>query len=222
VLARAVLFDALSQWGPQIPRNRTELTRFVRGPLRTVLHRYIRPEDGVATLVRIENSLAVIEWTDDDSRPRIGSPSTMPPPPPPGSANTTLALRPITEVVRVLVVSSRPAFATTLELSLGSSLIETEPAESLLALRERLERDVDVVLIDAGDPPPAEPTKLAAVLNRAAPGALIAIWGSELPFGMELTRALEAGGVDCIPFLNREGIAPFVDLVRSRQSRIPE
>ncbi len=215
MLARAVLFDALTQWGPQIPRSRLELTRFVRGPLRSVLHKYVRPEDAVSTLVRIENALAVVDWTDDDSRPSL-KPSTLPPPP--GAAGKTLALRPIIEVVRVLVVSTRPAFATTLELSLGSSLVKTEPAESLLALRASLERDVDVVLIDAGNPPPTEPTRLASVLNRAAPDTWIAIWGSELVFGMELARALEAGGVDCIPFLNREGIAPFVDLVRSRQS----
>jgi hypothetical protein len=211
-----VLFDALTQWGPQIPHSRQELTRFVRGSLRNVLHRYVRPEDAVSTLVRIENSLAIIDHTDDESRPKVHRPSTLPPPP--ESAHETLALKPITESVRVLVVSTREAFASTLELSLGTSLVKTEPAQSMLALRERLDQEVDIVLVDAGDPPPTEPTRLASVLNRVAEGVWIAVWGSELPFGQELTRALEAGGRECIPFLVEEGVAPFVDLVRSRQA----
>jgi hypothetical protein len=219
VLARAVLFEALTKWGPQIPRDRAELVRFVRGPLREVLQRFVRPEDAVSTLVRIENSLAVVDHTDDDSRPRL-KPSTIPPPPDFAtvSSDTTRALRPIMRPVRVLVVSSRPSFASTLELSLGTSLVRTEPADTPLALRERLDQMVDVVLIDSGDPPPLEPTGLASLLNRVGPETWIAIWGAELPFGRELSRALEAGGIDTIPFVTREGMAPFVDLVRSRQS----
>ncbi len=218
MMARAILFDALTRWGPQIPQNREELTRFVRGPLREVLDRYLRAEDVGDTMLRVEMALAVVDHTDDDSKPSVL------PPPVSGvtdfalNADTTRALRPITRPVQVLVVSTRPGFASTIEVALGGSLVQTEPATSVLALRAQLEREIDIILIDAGDPPPVEPTRLAALLNRVGNDTLIAVWGSRLAFGRDLIGTLEAGGIPCIAFAIPEGMAPFVDLVRSRQA----
>ncbi len=217
-MARAILFDALTRWGPQIPQNREELARFVRGPLREVLERYLRLEDVGDTMVRVEMALAVVDHTDDDSKPSVLPPPSSPMADQSTSADTTRALRPITRPVQVLVVSTRAGFASTIEVALGGSLVQTEPATSILALRAQVERELDVILIDAGDPPPVEPTRLAALLNRVGNDTLIAVWGSRLAFGRDLVRTLEAGGVPCIAFAIPEGMAPFVDLVRSRQA----
>jgi hypothetical protein len=217
-MARAILFDALTRWGPQIPQTREELTRFVRGPLREVLDRYLRAEDVGKTMVRVEMALAVVDHTDDDSKPSILPPHPLSPMDPALSADTTRALRPISRPVQVLVVSTRPGFAATIEVALGGSLVQTEPAASTLALRAQIERDIDIILIDAGDPPPVEPTRLAGLLNRVGPDTWIAVWGSRLSFGRDLIRTLEAGGVPAIAFAIPEGMAPFVDLVRSRQA----
>jgi len=217
-MARAILFDALTRWGPQIPQNREELTRFVRGPLREVLDRYLRAEDVGDTMLRVEMALAVVDHSDDS---QVATYPSRPPPPlmdPSLSADTTRALRPISRPVQVLVVSTRPGFASTIEVALGGSLVQTEPASSILALRAQLEREIDIILIDAGDPPPVEPTRLASLLNRVGPDAWIAVWGSRLGFGRDLIRTLEAGGVHSIAFAIPEGMAPFVDLVRSRQA----
>jgi hypothetical protein len=218
VMARAILFDALTRWGPQIPQDRDELTRFVRGALRDVLTRYLRAEDVGVTMLRIEMALAVVDHADDPSRVHV--PSQRPPPmmDPGLSADTTRALKPIERPVEVLVVSMRPSFSSTIELALGGSLVHTAPAPSILALRAELERDIDIILMDAGDPPPVEPTRLASILNRIGPDTWIAVWGSKLVFGSDLIRTLEAGGVPCIAFAIPEGMAPFVDLVRSRQA----
>jgi hypothetical protein len=217
-MARAILFDALTRWGPQIPQNREELTRFVRGPLREVLDRYLRAEDVGDTMLRVEMALAVVDHTDDDSRPSVLPPTDSALADLSSNADTTRALRPISRPVQVLVVSTRPGFASTIEVALGGSLVQTEPATSVLALRAQLEREIDVILIDAGDPPPVEPTRLASLLNRVGADTLIAVWGSRLGFGRDLIRTLEAGGVPCIAFAIPEGMAPFVDLVRSRQA----
>lgn len=218
MMARAILFDALTRWGPQIPQNREELTRFVRGPLREVLDRYLRAEDVGDTMLRVEMALAVVDHTDDDSRPSVLPPTDSALADLSSNADTTRALRPISRPVQVLVVSTRPGFASTIEVALGGSLVQTEPATSVLALRAQLEREIDVILIDAGDPPPVEPTRLASLLNRVGADTLIAVWGSRLGFGRDLIRTLEAGGVPCIAFAIPEGMAPFVDLVRSRQA----
>jgi hypothetical protein len=217
-MARAILFDALTRWGPQIPQNREELTRFVRGPLREVLDRYLRAEDVGDTMLRVEMALAVVDHTDDDSRPSVLPPTDSALADLSTDADTTRALRPISRPVQVLVVSTRPGFASTIEVALGGSLVQTEPATSVLALRAQLEREIDIILMDAGDPPPVEPTRLASLLNRVGADTLIAVWGSRLAFGRDLIRTLEAGGVPCIAFAIPEGMAPFVDLVRSRQA----
>ncbi|MBW2461240.1 MAG: hypothetical protein JRH11_06310 [Deltaproteobacteria bacterium] len=218
VMARAILFDALTQWGPRIPQSREELARFVRGPLRDVLLRHRMPQQVITSLLEIETALAVVDHLDDQSRPRLG-PSTRPPPPmsAPVSADTTVAIRAIARPVHVLVASLDVGFAPTIEVALGGSLVRTDPVASELGLRSELEREIDIILIDAMQPLDVEPTRLAFLLNRIEPGTLIAVWGSRLAWGRDIIGAIEAGGLATVPFSIAEGMAPFVDLVRSRQ-----
>lgn len=221
VMARAILFDALTQWGPRIPQSRDEFTRFVRGPLTAALRRHLHPQDVVSTMLRIETSLAVVDHLDDESRPRL-RPSTRPPPPMGMGGNigadTTVAIRAIARPVRVLVVSEDVAFAPTIELALGGSLVRTDAVTSELGLRSELEGEIDIVLVDAKQPLPVEPTRLAYLLNRVERQTLIAVWGSRLPHGGDILGALEAGGLSTVAFAIPDGMAPFVDLVRSRHA----
>lgn len=222
VMARAVLFDALTQWGPRIPQSRDEMTRFVRGALRDVLGRHLGTEDVVHILLRVETALAVVDHLDDQSRPRLQASSHPPPAGAAGSgpvdADTTVALQAVARPVRVLVVSLDVGFAPTIEMALGGSLVRTAPVASEAALQSELEVESDIILLDAMHPLEIEPTRLALLLNRIAPETLIAIWGSRLSFGRDIIGALEAGGLRTVGFAIPEGMAPFVDLIRSRRA----
>jgi hypothetical protein len=75
-----------------------------------------------------------------------------------------------------------------------------------------------IVLVDASDFPSIEPTDLAAAMGKAGE-AVRAIWGADLPYGQGVLAAAQRLGIPTTPLDRREGIAPLMDLVRSRRSR---
>lgn len=213
--ARAVLFDALSEWGPDIPSTRPDFTRFVRGPLRRLLGERFGKQGAVPVLVRIENAIAVIDSINPPEEFKR-RPSSMPPPA--TDALTTRALRPVSGgAVGVIILSENRAFATTLELALGRETVAATGASSLDSFRAGLATQPEIVIIDGTAPPTIEPLSLARTLDHLPWEPLRTIWGTDHAFGRDLAHALDSAGVHCVPFVTTEGIAPFVDLVRSRR-----
>jgi len=213
--ARAALFDAFREWGPEIPSTRGELIRFVRGPLRRVLDGRVGTRESLPILMEVENALAVVDSADDE--PLSPHPSSRPPPPS-SAADTTRALNPMQEAVRVVVVSSTPAFAGTLELSFGSHELDVSSVSDVETLRFAVRDRVHLLVVDGAEPLRVEPTRLAGDLDGLAADTWLTIWGADLPYGAELAHALEAGGVEHVPLRADEGIGPLVDLVRSRRA----
>ena len=212
-VARAVLFDALTQWGPEVPATRLQLSDFVHGPLRRVITDHVGAQRCVEYLLDLENALAVVD-SEDDKRP-----SVLPPPEPAAAHSaSTWAMVPVRgRSVRVLLVSARAAIGDMLELALGRDLVTTHRAEPLASLPDELASQVDVLVVDCVSPPTIEPVALARMLTTAPKDVWLAIWGADEPFGGEITRALEAADVHCVPLPKTEGIAPFIDLVRARR-----
>jgi hypothetical protein len=66
-------------------------------------------------------------------------------------------------------------------------------------------------------PPTIEPIELASILTRVSKDVWLAIWGADEPYGGQVTSALGAADIHCVPLPRREGIAPFIDLVRARK-----
>lgn len=211
--ARAVLFDALTQWGPEIPGSRVELNDFVHGPLRRLLSTHVGTNDGIRFMLELENALAVVDSTDGE-RPSVLPPSVSRP----AHAASTWTMKPIPgRAVRVLLISSRDAIGDMLELALGRDLVNPVLAHPLSSIAHRIEHESDVVVIDGVSPPTIGPLELAQSLTRATKDVWLAVWGADEPYGKEVAGALVAAGVHCVPLPRKEGIAPFIDLVRARK-----
>jgi len=211
--ARAVLFEALTQWGPEIPSSRVELNEFVHGPLRRLLSGLVGSSHDARFMLELENALAVVDSTDSER------PSVLPPSQPhPASAAATWTMAPIPgHAVRVLLVSSREHIGDMLELALGRDLVKPTLAEPLASIGHRVASDADVVVVDGVSPPTIEPIELAQTLMAASKDVWLAIWGADEPFGSQVATALSAADVHCVPLPRKEGIAPFIDLVRARK-----
>lgn len=213
--ARAALFEALSAWGPNIPRSRDELMAFVRAPLGRALARRLAREACIDSMVQIENVLAIVE-ADDDLGP---TPRPSSRPPPPSSATSTWALRPIRPgPVPVLVFSANPSLGHVLELAIGKNDIAPTMSRDAAGLAAAATGAVEVVLLDAVEPQLVEPIVVARALEGVPKRVWLTVWGAEGPFGRDLAQILVACGLQCVPLLSTEGLEPFVDLVRARRA----
>jgi hypothetical protein len=211
--ARAVLFDALTQWGWEIPGSRVELNDFVHGPLRRLLAQYTGSSDTLRFMLDLENALAVVD-SSDSKRPSVFPPSA----PQEANAASTWTMKPIPgPAVRVLCVSSRESIGRMLELALGRDLVSPRLATPLSTIAHAITHDSDVVVVDGVSPPTIGPLELARLLTKASIDVWLAIWGAEEPYGQEVASVLLAADVHCVPIPRKEGIAPFIDLVRARK-----
>jgi hypothetical protein len=211
-VARSVLFLALEDWGPKAPSTRDELPEFVRGPLRRVLIGELGSARAVSLLVELETTLAVVDCEDErvslKPQPRVSAPM---------SATSTWALRPVKPgPVDVLVIADRGSLATILQLAVGADVINVASAAAFKRAAD-IPKTTEIVLVDGARPPAIEPVTLARGFDGLARDVFLAVWAAEEPYGRELVRALQAAGIACVPFSAAEGVAPFLDLVRSRR-----
>ncbi len=228
--ARALLFESLSRWGPQVPATRPEMLSFVRGALRQTLFKRLGDAKALELMLEVEASLSVVHVGDD--APPSPYPSSIPPAPSAVSAgqesSATWTLQPIPpeRPVAVVVLSAREDLALVLEQTLGRQLVRCRAHARIRGVAQLFgETPTDLVLVNALDPPDASPIELARLLAHRPsdsaegeqPPLGPAIWGSQVSFGRELTSALEATGIPCVPIPSGEGITPFLDLVRARQ-----
>ncbi|MEM9190505.1 MAG: hypothetical protein AAGF12_15070 [Myxococcota bacterium] len=208
---RAWLFAALGAWGPAVPSTREELTQFVRGPLRRVLARNVDRQELPFLLVQLENAIAVVD--SEDSLPPSPRPSHRPPLP--ASASATWTLAPIVPGrIRLLVVSGHRHLGDTLRLTLGPDSFVVDSLADVGSSTDMSQ--VDIILIDAMQPPTIEPLQLVAGLGIIPKGTLVTIWASEEDYGQAVVQALSATGIPSVPLVSSEGVAPFLDLARSR------
>jgi hypothetical protein len=104
-----------------------------------------------------------------------------------------------------------------LELALGRDLVAPTLADPLSSLDHRIAHESDVVVIDGVSPPTIGPLELAQCLTKASKDVWLAVWGADEPFGKDVANFLVAADIHCVPLPRKEGIAPFIDLVRARR-----
>ena len=122
------------------------------------------------------------------------------------------------EVVSVMVVAASLGFAQRINVAFGTGRVAPWVVSTELELADGLEgTPPPIVIVDASDIPAIPQRALMQKLTALPSTTACVVWGRELPYGRSLTQAAEASGRAWITLEKKEGIAPLLDLVRSRR-----
>jgi hypothetical protein len=212
-MASSVLFDALAEVGGRPPGNGEATLALVEGPLARVLARRVRGLDGDAIIEElIETLRVVVKPVATPATPELRARFR--------ELDATLEVTPTEGAVPVLVLAGNDNLAMRLEAVLGPGRIATRTLYTRGELIGQLKSSStpQIVLIDATEVPAIEPVDLAALLSGTRPGTVHAIWGADLAYGAAALTQLVEQKVPATPIDRKEGIEPFVDLVRSRRA----
>jgi hypothetical protein len=216
--ASAVLFEALSASGKGVPQTRSEFLAVVSGPLREALHRRLEADYADELVHRIARQLMprydepmTVEATLDDLALTTRD------------DEATTAFPTEDRAVRVLVVAAGGSFASRLAMALGENRAAPRavgtPDQLRLALLEGTPPPIFVV--DASDVAPIEAARVAHAGDQLPTTTACVLWGSELPYGRTFAKAVSGQRRNWVLLEVREGIAPLLDLVRSRRKSMP-
>ena len=98
---------------------------------------------------------------------------------------------------------------------------EPGPADVKLGGANVLEGAPPIFLLDASDAAPIEAQRLLMTAEQLPDTTVCVLWGSELPYGRTLAKAVAAQQRSWVVLELREGISPLLDLVRSRRKAHP-
>lgn len=204
--ASSVLFEAMQEAGG-VPSTPDAIRALVRGPLACRLAARLGDETAQTLLESLETMLRAIGAAP---KPRRRASRHDEP---------TRALELSTETLPVFVLASSRAFAAKLAAALGPHVMSPVLASDDATLNAHLEAVAPAfVLLDASDFPIIEVDRLAERLARIGPDVVKAVWGADLPYGAAMLTAAEQRGLVLTPFDRREGIAPLMDMIRSRRA----
>lgn len=206
--ATYVLASALGAWGPRVPVDVDEVRDFLGGPLASALGARL-PASRALRVVRsldalLDNAeLTTAAHTIVDESPERGDSPTQ---------ETPVA---IGEPVPVLVVAGGRGLTLRLAAQLrDAALLEQRGDEA--EITRVLARLPLVVLVDASDVPELSPERLLALVESRAPGALVVLYGQELPYGRHLLEAAMRRGRELSAITTAEGVEAVRDLIRAR------
>ncbi len=209
--AAAILFEALSDWGPRVPGDRTELADVIHGPLRKTLERRLLPDAAHAILRRVERLLITADApTGKHGMPKPVSAADLFP-----DERSTDELPNVDGAAYVLVLSATEELAVNLAACVVPFAVRVENAHSLRALADATAYRTDIVVLDCKLPPVVDNRVLVKVLAGLG-GIPCVLWGSDLAAGSELLSSLEGSGVRAVSIPLSSGVAPLIDLVLSR------
>lgn len=212
-VASAVLFEALSASGKQVPQTLAEVLAVVRGPLRHALEKRLDASDADQIVARIVGELV----------PVYEEPRTVEQPLDELAAETrddeaTTAYTTADSAVPVLVVAAGRGFTSRLAMALGDGRVAPFQVGDERALAIALtESAPPIFLIDASDFPSIDAINLLATAERLPATTACVLWGADLPYGRTLARTIAAQKRQWVVLELRGGIAPLLDLVRSRR-----
>lgn len=206
--ASALFFEALEQHPQGMPTSPPEALALVRGPIAALLDARVG-EDAAASVVEQLNAMLGTLAGGAKGR-KSTSRHDMP-----------TAATPISdESVLVFVLSATRDFAARLKAALGPRLIVTVPVADEPTFVDRLGQiSPAVVVIDASQFPAIEPAALVEHLARVPSHVVKAVWGTDLAYGQRVLDAALRRGVTLTPFDRTEGIAPLMDVIRSRTAQ---
>lgn len=202
--ASSVLFEAMQEMGG-VPASPEGLVALVRGPLARRLAERLG-EDMTQVLL---DQLAIV--LDAVAKPQRRRPSRHDEP--------TRHVELSSETLPVFVLAGTRAFAEKLSAALGPDVMTAVLATDEATLATRLDQIAPgFVLLDASDFPAIEPDALAVRLTPLPLDVVKAVWGADLPYGMAVLAAAHQRSLVLTPFDRREGIAPLMDMIRSRRA----
>ena len=215
-LASTVLFEALGAAGSEVPQSLDDVLLVVRGPLRDVLSRRLGTEEANLLVGRVEDQLtpnepSTVEVSLDDFALESSR-----------KDDSTTAVPTALEAVRVMVLAGGQAFAHKLEVALGSERVDPFVVSSPVELKDALvAAPPAILLVDATDFPGIDSKALIGAAHAVPTTTACVLWGLELPYGRQFVAAIEAQHRRWVTLELREGIAPLLDLVRSRRKPRP-
>ena len=194
--AGAVLFEALTKRGGDVPASREELLAFLRGELRDTL--VIR--QGPASLKLLDDVERMLERPHGRSH------------------DSTREVPILTMAVIVYVLASNNTLARSIEGAMGTNRVSVKAFQAASTFREAVRKETPaVVVLESATFPPIEPTDMAELLRELPETTVRAVSGIDTPYGSAALSALANGHVPCTPLDRREGIEPLLDLIRSRR-----
>jgi hypothetical protein len=210
----AVLFEALTNYGAEVPETRDALRALARTAIEPALVKRVEAEL-VARLMgglldALEGSEPEIVITSTpmrDSAPMMPSART--------ERDETRAVPTVTTPVPVLVIAGGGTFERRLAVALGPRRVAPMTAATIADVRKY--RTCAIVLVDATDFAPVEPVDLADELAGVPETTARVIWGADLPFGRRVLGALSQIGVNAVQLTQRDGIDPLLDLIKARR-----
>ncbi len=207
--ASTMLFQALQEHGGAIPKTYEEILALVEGPLNRQLTERVGADMAESVLDQLRMMLA-----------SIGSAGRQPRKRPSRHDEPTRSVELSSETLPVFVLSASRTFAEKLSAALGPHIMTTVLATDALMLADRLDQIAPAfVLVDGSDFPAIEPDGLCRKLSGLPDDLVKAIWGADLPYGMSVLASGQSTGVRFTPFDRREGIAPLLDIIRSRRAQ---
>jgi len=210
----AVLFEALSSHGSDVPSTTEALRKLANLSLRPALEKRIAEDRVEAMMQRVHAALEA-----EESEPEISiqrGRSTAPPPATGREADATRAVPTTKRPVQVLVVAGGDGFERRLASALGPARVAPATAATLRDIQRF--RNAAIVLVDATSFPAIEPRDLADELAGLPETTAKCIWGSDLPYGRGVLAAIEPIGTHVVSITRADGIEPLLDLIRSRRS----
>lgn len=210
--ASTLLFEALAEHGGTVPTTHAEILSLVRGPVATRLTDRLGEDMTQSLLDQLTMMLgAIAPPPSEGGRPVRRRPSRH--------EEQTRNVELSSETLPVFVLSSSREFSAKLSAALGPHVMSTVHVADAAMLRERIDQIAPAfVLVNASDFPAIEPRELVEQLAALPADLVKAIWGADLPYGMSVIAAAQAHGVHLTPFDRGEGIAPLMDMIRSRRA----
>ncbi len=212
----AVLFEALSSYGSDVPSTPDGLRKLATQSLEPALKK--RVDDDRATLL-MEKVIAALEAPADEESdaPEIVIQTGVPTMPPPSArdADATRAVPTTSSPVHVLVIASGEAFERRLATVLGPQRVAPVSAATVHNIQRF--RTAAIVLVDSTSFPEISPVELADELAGLPDTTAKVIWAADLPYGRSVIRAIEPIGTNVISITRGEGIEPLLDVIRSRR-----
>jgi hypothetical protein len=211
-VASAVLFEAVSAAGQQVPQSTDEVLAVVRGPLREVLTQRYNAAMSGQLVRRVEGELAPYEelMTEEVELEELVAETRQ--------DESTKSVKTEDRAVPVVIVAAGYGFEHRLAVALGENRVAPLTVRSHEGLRAALAQQVPpIFVVDATDFPAIDPNRLMATAEMLPSTTACVMWGADLPYGRNLARTIQRQARVWTLLELREGIEPLLDLVRSRR-----
>jgi hypothetical protein len=200
--AASLLFDALGDFGPQLPQSVSDVVALLHGPLRMRLSSRYGAARADKLVEDIERALRAAEKTSELSGVRRGFEETQ----------QTSRFPALGSRLDVIVVSGSRLLVERLGALFAKTAANFIPVHTAGDLA-RLQCANAVVLVDATEVPRASPRALAASLRAAS---VVLLFGGDVEGAPELVEAFGRVSVPLMAFRSDEPIDALLDVLRSR------